>query len=96
LESATYDLIQEFIALGFKTIVVCVNERYLDKSFIGRVIDQNFINDLPENVDVCGENGEFHTFTLMGLFSQNRLILKLAKSCIVNTKNQRGFLKHGL
>jgi uncharacterized protein (TIGR00290 family) len=92
----TYDLIQEFIALGFKTIVVCVNERYLDKSFIGRVIDQNFINDLPENVDVCGENGEFHTFTLMGLFSQNRLILKLAKSCIVNTKNQRGFLKHGL
>jgi diphthamide synthase (EF-2-diphthine--ammonia ligase) len=37
---ATYDLIQEFIALGFKTIVVCVNERYLDKSFIGRVIDQ--------------------------------------------------------
>jgi diphthamide synthase (EF-2-diphthine--ammonia ligase) len=60
------------------------------------VIDQNFINDLPENVDVCGENGEFHTFTLMGLFSQNRLILKLAKSCIVNTKTKRGFLKHGL
>jgi diphthamide synthase (EF-2-diphthine--ammonia ligase) len=54
------------------------------------VIDQNFINDLPENVDVCGENGEFHTFTLMGLFSQNRLILKLAKSCIVNTKTKRG------
>jgi diphthamide synthase (EF-2-diphthine--ammonia ligase) len=52
------------------------------------VIDQNFINDLPENVDVCGENGEFHTFTLMGLFSQNRLILKLAKSCIVNTKTK--------
>jgi diphthamide synthase (EF-2-diphthine--ammonia ligase) len=26
------DLIQEFIALGFKTIVVCVNERYLDKA----------------------------------------------------------------
>jgi diphthamide synthase (EF-2-diphthine--ammonia ligase) len=51
------------------------------------VIDQNFINDLPENVDVCGENGEFHTFTLMGL-SQNRLILKLAKSCIVNTKTK--------
>jgi diphthamide synthase (EF-2-diphthine--ammonia ligase) len=40
LEVPTYDLIQEFIALGFKTIVVCVNERYLDKSFIGRVIDQ--------------------------------------------------------
>ena len=66
----TPDLIQEFISLGFKTIVVCVNERYLDKSFVGRIIDQDFINDLPENVDVCGENGEFHTFTFDGpLFS---------------------------
>jgi uncharacterized protein (TIGR00290 family) len=67
----TSDLIQEFIALGFKTIVVCVNERFLDKSFVGRMIDQNFINDLPENVDVCGENGEFHTFTFDGpIFSK--------------------------
>ena len=67
----TQDLIQEFITLGFKTIVVCVNERYLDKSFVGRVIDQDFINDLPGNVDVCGENGEFHTFTFDGpIFSK--------------------------
>ena len=62
----TKELIQEFISLGFKTIVVCVNERYLDKSFAGRIIDQQFIDDLPENVDVCGENGEFHTFTFDG------------------------------
>jgi uncharacterized protein (TIGR00290 family) len=67
----TQDLIQEFMTLGFKTIVVCVNERFLDKSFVGRVIDQNFINDLPKNVDVCGENGEFHTFTFDGpIFSE--------------------------
>lgn len=62
----TKDLIQEFISLGFKTVVVCVNERYLDKSFVGRIIDQQFIDDLPENVDVCGENGEFHTFCFNG------------------------------
>lgn len=67
----TKDLIQEFISLGFKTIVVCVNEKYLDKSFVGRIIDQQFIDDLPENVDVCGENGEFHTFSFDGpIFSQ--------------------------
>jgi len=67
----THDLIQEFIALGFKTIVVCVNEKYLDKSFVGRIIDQQFIDDLPENVDVCGENGEFHTFSSDGpIFSK--------------------------
>ncbi|MHC0441768.1 Dph6-related ATP pyrophosphatase [Flavobacterium sp. 3-210] len=67
----SHDLIQEFISFGFKTIVVCVNERYLDKSFVGRIIDQDFINDLPENVDVCGENGEFHTFAFDGpIFSK--------------------------
>lgn len=67
----THDLIQEFMSLGFKTIVVCVNERFLDKSFVGRIIDQSFINDLPGNVDVCGENGEFHTFTFDGpIFSE--------------------------
>lgn len=67
----TQYLIQEFISLGFKTIVVCVNEKFLDKSFVGRIIDQDFINDLPENVDVCGENGEFHTFAFDGpLFSK--------------------------
>lgn len=67
----TKDLLQEFLQLGFKTIVVCVNERYLDQSFVGRVIDEQFIQDLPENVDICGENGEFHTFTFDGpLFSK--------------------------
>ena len=62
----TKDLIHEFLDLGFKTIVVCVNERNLDKSFVGRIIDAQFIADLQADVDVCGENGEFHTFTFDG------------------------------
>ncbi|MCQ4139689.1 diphthine--ammonia ligase [Chryseobacterium sp. EO14] len=67
----TTDLIREFLDLGFKTIVTCVNETYLDKSFAGRIIDEDFIKDLPENVDVCGENGEFHTFTFNGPIFKN-------------------------
>ncbi len=59
-------LIREFLDLGFKTIVTCVNGSYLDKGFAGRMIDHDFIKDLPENVDPCGENGEFHTFTFDG------------------------------
>lgn len=62
----TKDLIIEFIELGFKAIVVCTNSRYLDESFCGRVIDHQFVLDLPENVDPCGENGEFHTFVYDG------------------------------
>lgn len=62
----TTELIYEFIEQGFKTITVCVKGDLLDKSFAGRVIDEQFIKDLPENVDPCGENGEFHTFTFDG------------------------------
>ena len=43
-----------------------MNEKFLDKSFCGRIIDKDFLNDLPENVDACGENGEFHTFVFDG------------------------------
>ncbi len=67
----TKELIKEFLDLGFKTIVTCVNEKNLDKSFVGRIIDEQFIKDLPSDVDVCGENGEFHTFTFDGpIFSK--------------------------
>lgn len=58
----TKDLMDEFLQLGFKTRTSCVNAKLLDKSFAGREIDQQFLNDLPENIDPCGENGEFHTF----------------------------------
>ncbi|MBT8319185.1 MAG: ATP-binding protein, partial [Gramella sp.] len=62
----TKKLISEFIDLGFKAIVVCTNSKYLNDSFCGRIIDHDFIADLPENVDPCGENGEFHTFVFDG------------------------------
>ena len=69
--SPTQELIREFLSLGFKTITTCVNEKYLDQTFVGRVIDENFLNDLPPDVDPCGENGEFHTFVFDGpLFKQ--------------------------
>ncbi len=62
----TKKLLREFLALGFKTITVCVNAKLLGEEFVGRIIDEDFINDLPENIDVCGENGEFHTFCFDG------------------------------
>lgn len=67
----TKQLMQEFLSLGFKAITVCVNAKLLGKEFVGRVIDAQFIKDLPEDVDVCGENGEFHTFVFDGpIFSK--------------------------
>jgi uncharacterized protein (TIGR00290 family) len=67
----TKEIIKEFIGLGFKTITTCVNEKFLDKSFAGRIIDAEFLNDLPSHVDPCGENGEFHTFVFEGPLFKN-------------------------
>ena len=59
-------LIRNFIAQGFKTAVVCVDPTKLSPHFVGRVIDTQFLAELPENIDPCGENGEFHTFVYDG------------------------------
>jgi len=76
----TAELIHEFLDLGFKTIVTCVNGTYLDKSFAGRIIDQQFLDDLPENVDPCGENGEFHTFTFDGPVFKEPILFEIGET----------------
>jgi uncharacterized protein (TIGR00290 family) len=62
----TTEFIKEFIELGFKAVLTCVDSRALDQSFAGRTIDYDFLATLPVNVDACGENGEFHTFVFDG------------------------------
>lgn len=62
----TYQLINEFISLGFQTITCCISTAMLDNSWIGKQIDERFLKELPEGVDSCGENGEFHTFCFAG------------------------------
>jgi uncharacterized protein (TIGR00290 family) len=59
-------LVAEFMSLGFKAVVVCVNGDYLSQDFCGREFDASFLADLPAGVDACGENGEFHTFVYDG------------------------------
>ncbi len=74
----TTDLIQEFIALGFKAKIVCAND-LLGPDFLGREIDADFIKDLPKNVDPCGENGEFHTFCYDGPIFKNAISFELGE-----------------
>jgi len=67
----TRELIREFHAAQFRSVVVCIDSRVLDPSFAGRELDVSFFDDLPPGVDPCGENGEFHTFAFDGpIFSR--------------------------
>ncbi len=83
-------LVDEFIAEGFKAVVVCVNEKYLDSSFCGRLFDENFLADLPENVDACGENGEFHTFVFDGKIFNNAVKFNVSEIYRHETKFPSG------
>ena len=62
----TTRFIREFIGMGFKAVVTCVDGKVLDSSFAGMMIDEDFLSALPPHVDPCGENGEFHTFVFDG------------------------------
>jgi uncharacterized protein (TIGR00290 family) len=67
----TGKLAKSFLQAGFKAVLVCVDSRFLDRSFAGRAFDESLLADLPRHVDPCGENGEFHTFVNAGpIFSR--------------------------
>ncbi|MCX7547553.1 ATP-binding protein [Xanthomarina sp. F1114] len=67
----TSELMQEFLDVGFKAVVVCADSKHFSEDFVGRTLDEDLIASLPEVVDPCGENGEFHTFCFDGPIFKN-------------------------
>jgi uncharacterized protein (TIGR00290 family) len=76
------ELTRSFIALGFQAITICVDTRVLDKRFVGRIIDESFLAQLPPNVDPGGENGEFHSFVFDGPIFRDRIAYKLGEQVL--------------
>jgi uncharacterized protein (TIGR00290 family) len=73
----TRQLARTFIDLGFKAVITCVDSNFLGKDYAGRMFDEQFLSDLPPNVDPCGENGEFHSFVYDGpIFSKRVPFIK--------------------
>ncbi|MGC8548972.1 MAG: ATP-binding protein [Acidobacteriaceae bacterium] len=64
----TRELAREMVAAGVKTRLVCVDPKKLPREFAGRDLDDALLAALPEGVDPCGENGEFHSFVYGGPF----------------------------
>ncbi len=62
------ELLNSFIDAGFKAIVVATDKRYLGEEWLGREINNAFMDDLKalNNVDLSGEKGEYHTFVYDG------------------------------
>ena len=62
----TGDLAHDMIEAGLQARLTCIDPRKLDRSFAGRAFDAQLLADLPQGVDPCGENGEFHSFACGG------------------------------
>lgn len=57
----TRALAHEMVDSGVRATLVCIDPKVLDPAFCGRAYDPALLDDLPPDVDPCGENGEFHT-----------------------------------
>ena len=68
------DLVYEFIDSGFTTIINKVNLKYMEIEFLGKELNKLTVDDIKSRgVDVCGENGEYHTFVIDGPLFKNRV-----------------------
>lgn len=67
----TTALAREMIDGGLRAHLVCVDPRRMPRHLAGRAFDEALLTELPDGVDPCGENGEFHTFACDGpMFAQ--------------------------
>jgi uncharacterized protein (TIGR00290 family) len=60
------ELYEEFTALGFQAVTVCVDTNRLSPEHCGQFLTPAFLASLPEGVDPCGERGEYHSLTFHG------------------------------
>jgi uncharacterized protein (TIGR00290 family) len=68
----TRELANDMLDSGMRATLTCIDPRSLAASFAGREFGRELLADLPEGVDPCGENGEFHTFAWAGpMFSHS-------------------------
>lgn len=65
-DKTSEQIMDEFINSGLQTVIVTTTEGLLDEQFIGKTIDSALVKSFPDNIDICGENGEYHTFCYAG------------------------------
>lgn len=69
-----------FLRAGFEAVVISLNGKKLDKQWVGRKVDKRLLDYLKsESIEVCGENGEYHTLVIDGSIFEKRIEVKRAE-----------------
>lgn len=74
------EVMQNFLDSGIKTKIIVTDASKLDESFIGQDIDAALLERMPSEVDVCGENGEYHTFAYAGALFKKPVEFEIAET----------------
>ena len=72
-------LAKDMISGCVEAYIATVDLKRLPASFAGRRFDRALLRDLPEDVDPCGENGEFHTFVAAGPMMKGRVAVSVGE-----------------
>lgn len=75
----TDKLSREMVSSGLRTVITCIDPRQIPEAFVGREYDEAFLDALPEAVDPCGENGEFHSFVFDGPMFKEKIEISLGE-----------------
>ena len=59
-------LAKQMLSSGVEAYISCLDPRKMPRALAGRRWSETLLDELPENVDPCGENGEFHTVVIDG------------------------------
>lgn len=62
----TRTLARDMLDGGLRARITCIDPKQMPARFAGREFDTRLLDELPEHIDACGENGEFHTFVTHG------------------------------
>lgn len=85
--SPTKELADEMVESGVSAYITCVDPKQLSENFAGHKFDKIFLSELDDNVDPCGENGEFHTFVHAGPMFKSDIPITIGE-----TVNKDGFI----
>jgi uncharacterized protein (TIGR00290 family) len=79
------ELLEEFLSLGFKAMIIAVKQGTLDNNFLGKPLDHHVISDMKEaGIDASGENGEYHTVVIDGPIFSSPIHLEKGRQVIMN------------
>jgi len=74
------ETMQSFLKSGLKVKIITTQADKLGESFIGQDLSLELIENLPKDIDICGENGEYHTFVYAGNIFKNEVYFQIEKA----------------